>query len=244
MRKRKNKRIAFSGQRVADKTQLFAKRYTLSAKNGFTLIELLIATSILGVIGLTILATFGSGFHVYQRVQTYGGVQANVLLALEEIEQNLRNAIVLSTIRVEGDSQAIAIPAIIESVEIDKGEERIVSSVGRVSYFFDDAAESLIKTEQDYAQVISKINAREDQTESLATIDGMTISYYSYDEEEKTYNWSNLWDVEETSSLIGVKFELTYKDGNRDIEIARMVFMTSSPKVLVEEHGEEGEEEG
>lgn len=97
--------MAFSGQRVAGKMQLFAK-------NGFTLIEVLVSASILGVIGLTILTTFGSGFHVYQRVQTYGGVQANVLLALEEIEQNLHNAIVLSTLKVEGDAKAIAIPIV------------------------------------------------------------------------------------------------------------------------------------
>ena len=62
-------------------------------KKGFTLIELLVSTSILGIIGLTILATFGSGFQVYERVDNFGGAQAEILLALEEIERDLRNVL-------------------------------------------------------------------------------------------------------------------------------------------------------
>ena len=66
----------------------YAKRIT---HYGFTLIELMVAASILGLIGLAVLTAFGSGFHVYERVQSYGGVQTDVLLVLEEMERDLRN---------------------------------------------------------------------------------------------------------------------------------------------------------
>src|SRR3990167_7818362 len=94
---------------------------TLNPEQGFTLIELMVAASILGLIGLAILTTFGSGFSVYERVQAYGGTQADALLALEEIERDVRNIFQMPTIPVEGGSDRVAFPAIIETVEEGEG---------------------------------------------------------------------------------------------------------------------------
>ena len=110
--KRKNcKRIACSVARIASRRILYANRCTLYAEKGFTLIEILVATSILGIIGLTILTTFASGLHVFERVQTFGGSQADVLLAFEEMEKDIRNVFPLSTIAFEGDTQSMTFPA-------------------------------------------------------------------------------------------------------------------------------------
>jgi prepilin-type N-terminal cleavage/methylation domain-containing protein len=246
MRKRKSERKACSEQRLIDRKKLTANRYLLTSQKGFTLIEVLVAASILGVIGLTILTTFASGFNVYQRVQSYGGVQANVLLALEGFERDLRNSFPLSTIPIEGESQAINFPAIVQTLETNEGEERVISSIGKISYYFDDATDSLMKSQQEYSQAVSQMQAGEIEGEALAIVDGISISYFSFDEEEKSYNWAESWADEETSTLIGIKIGVNYRDGNRDIELVRTVFLTSSPQIFQEEAEEEGEgtEEG
>ena len=240
--KRKNyKRLACSVKRIVNRREL-------SAQKGFTLIEILVATSILGVIGLTILTTFGSGLHVYERVQAFGGSQAEVLLALEEMERDIKNVFPMSTVAFEGDSHRIAFPAVIEILEIIDGKESVVPSVGRISYYIDEATyidnagKSLMRVEQNYSLAIAGGDAQEDQGESLALIEELAFEYYYYDENAQTYGWQNSWSGEEETLLSGVKIEITYKDSDQDIVIERIVVIPALQKII-ELQGEEGEEE-
>jgi len=249
--KRKNcKRTACSVKRIANRKYPFANRYPLSAEKGFTLIEILIATSILGVIGLTILTTFASGLHVFERVQTFGGSQADVLLAFEEMEKDIRNVFPLSTIAFEGDAQSIAFPTVIEIFEGNDGEEDVVSSIGRISYFIDDAtyinevAKGLIRVQHNYSQAVAGAQAHVDEGETLASIEGLAFEYYYYDEQAEAYGWQSSWSAEEENLLSGVKIAMTYKDGDRDVQIERTIFIPVLQKIIeIEEEEGEGEEE-
>ena len=77
------------------------KKNKLYASNAFTLIELMVSSTILVLIGAAVLTTFASGLHVYERVQSYGGVQADVLLALEQMEHDIANTFMLSEVPFE-----------------------------------------------------------------------------------------------------------------------------------------------
>ena len=241
-KKNKNRRLELRVQRRAS---------LLTTQKGFTLIEILVATSILGVIGLTILTTFASGLRVFERVQTFGGSQADVLLAFEEMERDIRNVFPLSSIPFEGDAQSMAFPAVIEVFEEDGDEEDIVSSIGKVSYFIDDAtyinevAKTLIRVQQNYSQAIAGAQAQEDEREPLAAIEDIAFEYYYYDEDAETYGWQSAWSTEEENLLSGVKIAMTYKDGDRDVEIERTVLIPVLQKIIQieEEEGEEGEGE-
>ena len=251
-KKRNCEHLAFSEQRLAGRKALCANRYRLFAKEGFTLIEILVATSILGVIGLTILTTFGSGLHVYERVQAFGGSQAEVLLALEEMERDIKNVFPMSTVAFEGDSHRIAFPAVIETLKIIDGKESVVPSVGRISYYIDEAIymddveKSLMRVQQNYSLAVAGGDAQEGQGETLALIEDLAFEYYYYDEEAKTYGWQNSWSGEEETLLSGVKIEMTYKDSDQDIVIERIVVIPALQKIieLEDEEGEEEEGEG
>ena len=245
-------RIACSEKRLAIRRELCANRCSLTARDGFTLIEILVATSILGVIGLTILTTFGSGLHVYERVQAFGGSQAEVLLALEEMERDIKNVFPMSAVAFEGDSHRIAFPAVIEILEIIDGKESVVPSVGRISYYIDEAIymddveKSLMRVQQNYSLAVAGGDAQEGQGETLALIEDLAFEYYYYDEEAKTYGWQNSWSGEEETLLSGVKIEMTYKDSDQDIVIERIVVIPALQKIieLEDEEGEEEEGEG
>jgi len=247
IKKKNKKRLAFSVKRIAQKADLSANRCSLCAKKGFTLIELMMAASILSLIGLAILTTFGAGLRVYERVQSYGGVQAaEALLSLEEIEQNLRNTFPHSAIKFSGDTQSIAFPALIETIEMVGDEEQAVSSVGQVSYYLSetDEEESILAIERwDYSKATEGAQAGEGRSNTLAFIENIEFSYYFFDEKSGVYGWKDSWDKEEENFPVGVSIKMTFQDDGRDVQLARTVFI---PAIQVDMRGEEGgdEEEG
>jgi len=223
--------------------------YTPNPKQGFTLIELLVTTSILGIIGLTILTTFASGLNVFERVEAFGGAQTDVLLALEEMEKDIKNVFPFSTIMLEGDAQSITFPAVIETYEPDD-EENIISSVGTISYYIDDAtyidnvAKGLMRAVRNYSQAIAGAEAAEDQSSYLAPIEDLSFQYYYYDENLEEYGWKDSWNDTDETLLSGVKIVMTYKDGSRDVAIERAVMIPTIQKIIEIEEDEEEEEGG
>lgn len=200
----------------------------LSPEKAFTLIELLVAASILGLIGLAILTTFGSGFRVYERLQSFGGVQADALLSLEEMEKNLRNIFPFSGIGFEGDAQGMAFPKVIDTLETVGDEEGVVSSVGRILYYLDEAGDgtkALMSRQQDYPQAVAEPNTEGDQGNTLAVVEDMKLSYYFFDEEAGGYGWKDSWIAEDGALPAGVKVELTFRDGSRDVRLTRTVLI-------------------
>ena len=229
-------------QTSVPKFQVYGLRSVVYSLNkGFTLIELMVSASILGFIGLAILTTFGSGFHVYERVQSYGGLQADALLSLEEMERDLRSAFPFSTIGFEGSAQKIAFPAMIETVEMIEDEERIVPSVGKVSYYIkeDNEQSVLIRDQWGYSQA-GKAQAKEYQSSLLTYVKELQLSYYYFDEENSEYGWKESWSEEDENLPAAVKIELTFEDRGQDIQLVRTVLV---PSVWVAREKEEGEEE-
>ncbi len=205
---------------------------------GFTLIELLITASIFGVIGVIIVTTFGSGMQVYQRVQSYGGDQADVIFSLEEMERDLRNIFPLSTIGFEANTLQISFPAMIETFEEIDGEEVAVSSIGKVDYYFDRQQEALMKSWQSYSQADNEINDNT-QKSLLAYVSDVKFSFGSYDE-EGDFSWGFTQDEEDSSYPAAVKVAVDYWKGTSDSQLVRTIWIPASWRAPEEEGGEEG----
>ncbi len=199
----------------------------------------------MGLISLTILTTFGSGLTVYERVQSYGGVQPDVLLALEEMEMRLRNMFSFSVIKFEGEAQKISFPAIIETIETVDDEDIAVSSVGQISYYLDSAdneAKTLVSKQRNYAQAVSGVEAQYDHSAVLASVKDLKFGYYSFDADEGTYGWTDSWPADKEDFPAGVKIEVAFQDGKREIQFVRTV-MIPSVRVVDEREDAEGDEE-
>jgi hypothetical protein len=206
----------------------------------------MVAASILGLIGLAILTTFGSGFSIYERVQAYGGSQTDALLALEEIERDVRNIFPFATIPVEGETDRIAFPAVIETIVEAEGGPTLHSSIGKIAYLVDDGEfenKVLKKSRQNYSAAVSESASDAQEEEVLVAITDLAFRYYSYNSEEETYAWDGSWSAGEGSALKGVEITLTYKDLNRDVQLVRTVLIPTADNSDVEGTGE-GDEEG
>lgn len=236
-------RIAYSGKRIENQAQLTVKRFTLNAEKGFTLIEVMISASILGVISLAVLTTFGSGLHVYERVQSYGGRQADVLIGLEEMERDLRNAIPFSAVKFTGDAQSIEFPIIVDSVVQAEEGGKLVPTVGKVSYSLKGGlkASVLMRGQSEYGQAYSKRSVGDGQERVLADISGLHFSYYYFDKETEESGWKDDWSTEEENIPVAVKVEVVYEGRGQEIQLARTV-MIPAQRVIVEEEDDEGEE--
>ncbi len=213
---------------------------------GFTLIELMVSSSILGLIGLAILTTFGSGFHVYERVQSYGGLQADAILSVEEMSRDLANTFFFSELAFEGEAQKITFPAVIETLKTTDDGQQAVTSVGQIAYYLagDDEQKILMRDEWNYSQAGVGDKSKDDQSGFFSYVKDLQFSYYFFDKENEEYIWKDSWFEEEDKGLpAAVKINLTYEDRGQDIALLRTVFLVSPQVVEGGQEEEEGEEE-
>ena len=185
--------------------------------SGFTLIELLIVVSILAIISTAIFAALSSGINVYRRVQACVTKQINILLTLEKMEKDLRNALNLSSIAFYGDAREVNFPGLITEYD---GDGNPVASVGEISYRFDDETGSLIRKERNYA-------LEGGPAAPLAPVENAAFSYYYFDKTRKKHAWKDSWTAEDGIPK-AVRIELKFNDGSKDVELGRTIFIPTA----------------
>jgi type II secretory pathway pseudopilin PulG len=101
-------------------------------KSAFSLIELLIVILITATIGSVIMACFMGGMRAYQRVDEFSRNEADVYIAFEMFERDLKNLAVVPDIPFDGDSTIMQFPALSEIPGSDDGD----SGISRVRYVY------------------------------------------------------------------------------------------------------------
>ena len=191
-------------------------------RKAFTLIELLVALSIAGIISLAVMSVLGSGLLTYDRIQSYGNTQTDVLLALEEMEKNLRNTFYFSEIPFLGESQKIECVNVFDSAD-EAGA--LKKDVGKLVYYFDKSTQQLLVKKYNYALATSKEDVQADSTEVLAVIKSFKLTYYYFNTETEKYEWKDSWDDKEVALPKGIKIKLVFSDDQKDIEAERIVLI-------------------
>lgn len=209
-------------------------RHLFRTAPGFTLIEFLVAAAIMSIISLAIVATFATGLRVYEKVQNYVGLRADTLIALEKMERDLRNVISSSSIEFIGDHDEVSFAAITAE-----------GGLGRVMYYVKGRYDVLTREEQAYARAsASKIRKNKGNVSKLVSVKDIDFSYYYYDSDMKEYKWKNKWDLHDDDDddvseekiatedrlPLGVKVELTFKEGRRNITLTRTVLIPIGDK--------------
>lgn len=115
-------------------------------RSAFTLIELLVVILIMGVIGGVVVACFMGGMRAYERVHEFGQNEADVYLALELIERDLRNTVNIRDAGFEGSSYVMQFPAM-GVFDGDSGNDDIESSDDvRLVRYWHDAQSGLMRS--------------------------------------------------------------------------------------------------
>jgi prepilin-type N-terminal cleavage/methylation domain-containing protein len=128
-------------------------------RGAFTLIEVMVVLLILGVTIAVIGACLAAGIRVWDSARTFGAVESDALLAIEQIGRDLRNTFEFNDIPFEGDERAVAFPGIVRT-----GAEG-ASRLGRIRYALDTAEHRLIRETAVYD---GRGNLEKERREALA----------------------------------------------------------------------------
>ncbi len=231
IKKTKDQRLKIKGDVFSLQSSVF------SPGNGFTLIELLLAASIMSMVALAVLSAFGTGLRAFERVQSFGGFQADVLLFLEGFERDVRNTFAFSGVKFKGDSQSMSFASVGTKLDEDGNAFTVLEER---SYGFDSSQNALVEKEEDFAPVVSSVTEGNVRTQQVASINAVAFQYYSYrkeieDGEEKIESgWQGTWTDEENIPR-GVKILLTFDDGGEEVSLARTVFIPTGGDIVDEE---------
>lgn len=195
--------------------------YKTRNNTAFTLIELLIVVSILAIIATAIFAALSSGINVYRKVQAYTTKQIDILLTLEKMEKDVRNMLNVSNIPFRGGPEDMSFPGLI--MEYDR-EGNPAAYVGGISYQFNDETGHLIREEHVYAEAVSGITHGAGPSGSPTSVETAAFSYYYFDAVLKEHTWKNSWNAKDGIPK-AVRIELKFNDGNKDVELARTIFI-------------------
>jgi len=220
------------------------------SRRGFTLIELLVAVGIAAMIALALGATFAAGLKIYRSIKLRGGARTDILLSLEKMEMDLRSMLPLSDITFDGGPNRITFAGIIKETDKKGNENR---ALGNITYYLDGSKKDLIREERNYSRALSGSDRGKITRRELITIKDIVFTYFIYDTELETYKWVNAWvpeaaPLEETETEgeegvsateepeeedkakipLGVKIELLYEDGDKELTRARTVFIPSA----------------
>ena len=224
------------------------KDKVFSLNKGFTLVELLIVASILGMVALAVLSSFDAGFRVFAHIQTFGGTQADVLLAMERFERDVKNAFRLSEITFDGGTKEISFPTVVTRLD-EEDNERV--SLGKITYRFDSSQKAFVVKEEGYAGSVAGEGSGETSSEILAYIEDLNFNYYFYrkemegDQERVDYGWKAVWNGEEEGLPKGIKIEVVFTNGSRENSLSRTVFIpVGGETVVVSDGSEQGGEGG
>ncbi len=237
--------LAISRQPSAFSKKLKAESCKLKASKGFTLVEIMLVAGIMAIIGLAIVSTFSGGLKIFYRMEGYNTVKADVLISIEKMERDLRNAFPYAGMEFIGSSRKVTFPGLIRKFNSDKLPEE---SLGAISYYLDDSGltKAFSREEKRYVQAIKKEGRERGSVTRLASIVDLNFKYYAYDPELDSYSWVSVWDKSEDMEdgeeekpkqenvplkdreeklPLGVKIEVSYKDDGKVITLNRAVFI-------------------
>ncbi len=113
-----------------------------AAGRGFTLIELLVVVAILAVAIAAIGACLAAGIRVWDVARDFGRIEADALLAIDEMRRDLRNAVALEAVPFAGERDAVRFGGIIRS------SSPPATHFGAIHYRYDPETRQLIRETQ------------------------------------------------------------------------------------------------
>ena len=176
-----------------------------SAERGFTLIELLITLTLMAVVGGTVTAIFAGGARVWERFQQSDVKEQWVLLTLEQIDRDLRNARRFSLIPFEGTYDEVSFPLLVAPSAQEAGAREL----GRAGFFFNDRQGMMCRSRVPYRQMRST-RLRDMCQELTDGLGRVRFEYFGAETAGGDPRWVTSW--KQPTPPLAVKVELSYRD--------------------------------
>ena len=168
-------------------------------KRAFTLIELLLTMAIFAVVSLAVYSTFSQGLKVWKRANQMNIGERKVLLKVEKLARQIRQAFNHKDIALLGEKEKIAFPQVVNY------------EIVRLTYAFDAGSQEIMLASERLSDII-KEEEKKDTPELkfqsyLAKVENLSFSYLVYDIQEKSFIWKDEWTDKKLP--LAVKINLT-----------------------------------
>lgn len=192
---------------------------SLARKKSLTLIEVLITTAILSLVGFAVYSTFANGLRIWKRARIIKEETRSVVLSLEKIVLDLRNALNFSQIPFEGDSSFISFAARV------KTEDKEKTVLGQIIYAIDLGKNRLYKEERTYSEFLE--DKETNRKTALSGVKKVKFSFCYLDNATGDYRWKDDWKKEEQDSLPwAVKLDLVLeRENKKDLKLSRIIII-------------------
>lgn len=190
----------------------FVERALKDRMSGFTLVEMLLAVGLMGVVGISLLATLNNGTFLWEKI-THELAAENVDMFFDKISSDLRNSFLLEQVPFEGKADEVGCPVVFSPAETSQG-------IGRAVYSFDRYQKTLSREQFDFSGI--RQGRPVSQRILVRNVKNALFSYYYYDPESEDYGWVSSWPDE------GVSYD---EDKKAVLPVAVRI------EIGVEEHG-------
>jgi hypothetical protein len=175
---------------------------------GVSLVELLVVCAMLGIISLSIFATFSNGLKIWSKINK-PLAQENVGIFLEKLAGDLSSCLKLNNLPFSGNQSHLEIPTLVDSLNLKN------RSIGLAAYNYDQQSGCLARQQKDYSQLYSR-----QEGNSVILLKGLQLfkfEYYYYDKQKEEYLWLEEWSQEGIPLAVRVVLNLEGQAENEKI---------------------------
>ncbi|PIQ86873.1 MAG: hypothetical protein COV74_03310 [Candidatus Omnitrophica bacterium CG11_big_fil_rev_8_21_14_0_20_45_26] len=194
-----------------------------STRQGFTLIELMTGILLTALIGFAIYQALFQGMRLWHRT-TQVKVLDELNFYIEELTEDVRNAVKYSTREFEGETDYLTFYSLQGNRINSNRHDVMVTGPSQVSYQYDVAAQIVTRKQDDYMKLLYN---RKDagQSRVVAThVVNQKLEYY-YTGRYFSYEWRNHW--KDSCFPRAIRIRLDYKEMNQTKTISRVIPITS-----------------
>lgn len=186
-----------------------------NGRRGMTLLELLIAAALVAVAALVVAQAFAAGFRVWSRASRLGGNYADSVLAMESLQQDLRNTVPCRKAAFCGEGVWVEIPSLINQA----GKDETGRQPGLVRYQYDVAGKKLDRVTTAYDLTMPDVLRRETVAGGIKSL---TFLFAERAGASAELVWGRAWEGR-TNNPVAVKVMWTAQQGEDTFEFERTV---------------------
>ncbi len=168
-------------------------------------------TAMLGIISLSIFATFSNGLKIWQKINK-PLAQEEMGVFFEKLSKDLSSCLKLSNLSFSGNQVYLEIPTLVNSANLGN------RSPGLANYTFDRQS-GVSRRQKDYSQIYTH-----QETEAVLLLKGLRsfqFTYYYFDKQRQEYLWAPEWS--QAGIPLAVRVSLSLEGSSEDEKIIRTI---------------------